>query len=458
MILMNKKERLTLSIIFSIVILLAAFLSFYYMQKGSNSKDLEVYNTSFESIIKEKYNGNEKIVTVNGKQIKISVINGMLYINDSEEDYFNVENIYLAGNYLILSRLGTTGEIFKFYDVNGHNVIVNYNNVQENIEFTNLRIENKELIADVLCNNCNISKVSFVYQNNEFRIKSINETKSEITIDDSTKKIFYSVNKIDVDFNLSKEKNLSINSKNISIKLDNGQLFVNHKNMGNQSIDSIYLVDNLIFISSKNQIGELYRVFDENGKEIIIDRNNLPATMRFANLRIQDNSLFADSIDEECLSNLSRCNKARKVELLYINNKIILRGIYTNNKEKFTKLEKNNFDGAGNAYIVNGKQVEFKLKDGMLYANNNKIDYFTPQYVYTLDTIIILTFTSQGKDYCHFFDENGQELIVNRNGISNTIGFSEYELVNNSLYAKTTDGIKIELVYENGIITIYRVY
>ena len=464
---MNKKTRLALSGLFSIVIILAAYFAYTFTVHEDDEPVTTKDDVKFVSVTKEKFDEKKKSFTIDGKTIEIEVRDGILSVNNKEYDYFALEYIYFTGPLVFLTKQGTSGEVYQVFNMDGEHVIISYDEVAETVHYSNLRVEDGTLVADAkdsLCGNTsscdNIESVYFVYLNDKLKIKRLSEKEEnkDSNTNQNVRTKFTAFKIILQEVPDTYEISITVNTKKVDVKTSNGILYINNKNMGYQNVDNLYLANDLLIVGGIGQLGEVYRFFDENGDEVIINRNNLPTTVQFFNLRISDGSLYADSKDLDCLSEGLSCDKVRKVEFIYENKTITLRGIYTTNKEKFTKFEKTNYDGAGNAYIVDGKQVELKISDGVLYINNNKFGYFTPQYVNLLDTLLMIGFTSQGKEEYHFFDENGKEVTIDRNGIYKDVTFSDFTLINNSLYAKSSEGYQVEFVYENGIITIYREY
>lgn len=169
---MNKKTRLLLSIIYSVIILLAAYLSFTFM----NAKNVEVINAEkinslFTDVYKVEFDKNPKEIIINGKMIKFSVIDGVLYVNDKVKDYFTIDYIYYTGNLLFLVKETAHGERYQVFDDNGEKVIINYHGLDEEISFINLRSENNQIVANVYCEKGLCQKMAFIYQNHELRLK-----------------------------------------------------------------------------------------------------------------------------------------------------------------------------------------------------------------------------------------------------------------------------------------------
>lgn len=136
----------------------------------------------------------------------------------------------------------------------------------------------------------------------------------DVVPNNNQEKKFTKLEKIELD---DKGKNITINNKNVVVKATDDALYVNEKKVASEyySIDSAYVTDYFIMFVSYGQGGEIYLIFDENGKEIVINNAG-----QYDKLRIENGNLVAEeSWNFECIEDENtKCDtKTQKVQFIY---------------------------------------------------------------------------------------------------------------------------------------------
>lgn len=107
----------------------------------------------------------EKKIKVNNKEITLKLDNGLL-INGNKIDVELITNIYSTGEYLIISYKGNENDKFKFINNEGKEIEVIKEEINEDAEFSNLRLEGNKLVVDT----CDII-AEITYKDNKIIIK-----------------------------------------------------------------------------------------------------------------------------------------------------------------------------------------------------------------------------------------------------------------------------------------------
>ena len=106
----------------------------------------------------------EKRITVNRKEVVIKYQDG-LTINDKKIDK-EVVSLYSTGEYLIVTYKGIEKEKYLFINNEGNEIEVIRENVSEDTEYSNLRLDINKLVADT-----NDGTVEISYKDNKINIK-----------------------------------------------------------------------------------------------------------------------------------------------------------------------------------------------------------------------------------------------------------------------------------------------
>ncbi len=190
-------------------------------------------------------------VRINNKDIKLSVSNDVLYINDVKQNDIMLEGIvYATKKYILITNVGRVGAAIDYaVDENGkiinvYKSIVSQNNPYHEYQVNDIKYENGKVVAKYIdeCfdeKNCveKEKKIEFVYDGNNIIMK-------DISLDKDTK----SLTKIEL-----KDTNtiISFNGKQVKLKATNGKVYFNDKLVkeysGYNNI-GVYVSDKLIFI------------------------------------------------------------------------------------------------------------------------------------------------------------------------------------------------------------------
>ena len=135
---MKNKTLLTIClIIIATVILVGGYLVFIKKTESAAFLKLE------KIVLKE----GEKKVKVNNKELTLKLDNGLL-INGTKIDAELITNIYSTGEYLIVSYKGTENDKLKFFNEEGKEIPVTREEINDDAEFANLRLDGNKLIVD----------------------------------------------------------------------------------------------------------------------------------------------------------------------------------------------------------------------------------------------------------------------------------------------------------------------
>ena len=220
-------------------------------------------------------------IKVNNKNIKLKVINDILYVNDVKQKDVMLEGIVFATNkYILVAGVGLNGcSIDYAVDENG-NVINVYKSVVADSSYpmyqvNNIRIENGKVVADYFRDSCTMmpvdtkdceKKVEFVYDGN-------NIIMTDISLPQNTK----ALTRIELE---EADTLIQFNGKQIKLKSSSGSIYYNDKlvksftdmnNFGfyvSEKIILIYWIGNQcnpVFIGAINENGEFVEVKNPNG-------------------------------------------------------------------------------------------------------------------------------------------------------------------------------------------------
>ena len=142
-------------IIIVIIILLLIGGYFLFFNKKGESAFLKLEKITLKE---------EKKITINKKEVIIKY-QDELTINDKKIDK-EVVNLYSTGEYLIVTYKGTEKEKYLFIDNEGNEIDVIRENVSEDTEFSNLRLDTNKLVADT-----NDGTVEISYKEGKINIK-----------------------------------------------------------------------------------------------------------------------------------------------------------------------------------------------------------------------------------------------------------------------------------------------
>ena len=142
-------------IIIVIIILLLIGGYFLFFNKKGESAFLKLEKITLKE---------EKKITINKKEVIIKY-QDELTINDKKIDK-EVVNLYSTGEYLIVTYKGTEKEKYLFIDNENNEIDVIRENVSEDTEFSNLRLDTNKLVADT-----NDGTVEISYKEEKINIK-----------------------------------------------------------------------------------------------------------------------------------------------------------------------------------------------------------------------------------------------------------------------------------------------
>ncbi len=135
---MKNKTLLTIClVIIATIILVGGYLVF--IKKNEKAAFLKLEKV----VLKE----GEKKVKVNNKEVTLKLENGLL-INGDKVDVELITNIYNTGEYLIITYQGNENEKFIFINNEGKEIEVTREEINDDAEFSNLRLEGNKLVAD----------------------------------------------------------------------------------------------------------------------------------------------------------------------------------------------------------------------------------------------------------------------------------------------------------------------
>ena len=106
----------------------------------------------------------EKRITVDKKEVVIKYQDG-LTINDKKIDK-EVVSLYSTGEYLIVTYKGVEKEKYLFINNEGNEIEVIRENVSEDTEYSNLRLDTNKLVADT-----DNDRVEIIYKEGKITIK-----------------------------------------------------------------------------------------------------------------------------------------------------------------------------------------------------------------------------------------------------------------------------------------------
>ena len=135
---MKNKTVLTIClIIIATIILVGGYFVFIKKDEPASFLKLE------KIVLKDE----EKKVKVNNKELTLKLSNGLL-INGNKLDVEVITNIYSTGEYLIVAYKGNENDKYKFINEEGSEIPVTRVEINEDAEFSNLRLEANKLVAD----------------------------------------------------------------------------------------------------------------------------------------------------------------------------------------------------------------------------------------------------------------------------------------------------------------------
>ena len=129
-------------IIIFIVIAIIVLIGSYFLLFGKKDED-----AAFLRLEKLALTTDEKKVTVNKKEVSLKISDG-LYINNNRLEVELINNVYNTGDYLIVSYQGTTDEKYLFIDGDGNQITVTREGINEDAEFSKLRLEGNKLLTN----------------------------------------------------------------------------------------------------------------------------------------------------------------------------------------------------------------------------------------------------------------------------------------------------------------------
>ena len=122
--------------------------------------------------------------------------------------------------------------------------------------------------------------------------------------------------------------------------------------------------------------------------------------------------------------------------------KTILKPVENTNQgeKKFSKLEKVSLNEKSVNVTINKQNISVKFvsEDG-LYINNKKIvnEFYSSNFVYVTDYFVIAVDFGQGGEIYSFFDETGNEMLLNDNG-----QYRDLKIENGNLVAQKLKNIE----------------
>ena len=159
---MKNKTLITICLI---VIALIILIGGYYVFIKDNNGNKKGFLKLEKIVLKDE----EKKVKVNNKEISLKLNNGLL-INDNKLNVELINNIYNTGDYLIISYKGNENEKYVFINEEGKQIEVIRENINDDLEFSNLRLDTNKLVADT-----QDEKVEIIYKEGKIIIKKDNQ-------------------------------------------------------------------------------------------------------------------------------------------------------------------------------------------------------------------------------------------------------------------------------------------
>lgn len=135
---MKNKNLIILFIVFAIIVLVGSYFLLF------NGKKDEAFLKLEKISLKE-----EKKVKVKEKELTLKLDNE-LTVNGNKLDIQDITNIYSTGEYLIVCYKGTEKEKLLFLNEEGKEIEIVRQNVGNEVEFSNLRLDGNKLIADTI--------------------------------------------------------------------------------------------------------------------------------------------------------------------------------------------------------------------------------------------------------------------------------------------------------------------
>ena len=156
----NKTLLIICLIIIGTIILIGGYLVF---MKDNNEK------AEFLKLEKIVLKEDEKKVKVNNKELSLKLDNGLL-INGNKLNVELITGIYNTGKYLIVSYKGLDNDKYLFINEEGKEIEVTRVEINDDAEFTNLRLDTNKLLADT----CDMT-VNITYNEGKINIKKDNQ-------------------------------------------------------------------------------------------------------------------------------------------------------------------------------------------------------------------------------------------------------------------------------------------
>ena len=157
------KNKTLLTIILIIIATIILIGGYYVFIKDNNEK------AEFLKLEKIVLKEEEKKVKINNKELSLRLDNGLL-INNNKVNVELITGIYNTGKYLIVSYKGLDNDKYLFINEDGKEIEVTRVEINDDAEFTNLRLDTNKLLADT----CDIT-VNITYNEGQINIKKDNQ-------------------------------------------------------------------------------------------------------------------------------------------------------------------------------------------------------------------------------------------------------------------------------------------
>ena len=157
------KNKTLLTIILIIIATIILIGGYYVFIKDNNEK------AEFLKLEKIVLKEEEKKVKINNKELSLRLDNGLL-INNNKVNVELITGIYNTGKYLIVSYKGLDNDKYLFINEDGKEIEVTRVEINDDAEFTNLRLDTNKLLADT----CDIT-VNITYNEGKINIKKDNQ-------------------------------------------------------------------------------------------------------------------------------------------------------------------------------------------------------------------------------------------------------------------------------------------
>ena len=281
----SKGNKNTIIAILSVVIVIAIGVGLYfcfikkdnsYEGNSNDNKQNVVDNYSFTKVERIKLNSTNKEVKVNGKNIKLKVIDGILYINDNNTN-IEVFQYYEDGSDVGITDIDVSDYLMFLYgpsdnehnplklviDENGkkiqydNSMYENYDN-ETPVPVSDVMVEDGKLIA----REYTVGLFDATYPYNIYEIKYKN---SKITFD-----------LINGEFKLTSDnRKFVIDGKEVLLKVIDGTLYVNDIKQEEVHLeDIVFVADKYILIEQHGQCGiAIDYAVDASGKVIKVSKN-----------------------------------------------------------------------------------------------------------------------------------------------------------------------------------------